>query len=273
MRLLGVRHDDRGGQNRRQGSRRGDRRDCCRQGVPGLEGGRADKGKALSALVDRQAHDDQLVADILERFFVKPEFLAQPPIADPLPQAQQPCDAGQGLRECCDGAPFSETRIPWMDGPDSRTDRHSITLSHMDITGRQIWRTGIQPSPSPARLRCRRTLLAAYAKTPDKRSGFFSKERRLRSRTGSAATRGWDYIVVGAGAAGCVVAGRLSQTMPDVRIALIEAGGVRLGLTTKIPGTAFIASASPRRNWNFETEPVPPRRQRCRGMRCEVSGG
>jgi choline dehydrogenase len=54
-----------------------------------------------------------------------------------------------------------------------------------------------------------------------------------------------------------VVAGRLSQTMPDARIALIEAGGVRLGLTTKIPGTAFIASTSPRRNWNFETEPVP----------------
>jgi choline dehydrogenase len=79
----------------------------------------------------------------------------------------------------------------------------------------------------------------------------------LRSRTGLAATRGWDYVVVGAGAAGCVVAGRLAQTMPDVRIALIEAGGARLGLTTKIPGTAFIVSTSARRNRNFETEPVP----------------
>jgi choline dehydrogenase len=79
----------------------------------------------------------------------------------------------------------------------------------------------------------------------------------LRSQTGSAATRGWDYIVVGAGAAGCVVAGRLAQTMPDARIALIEAGGARLGLMTKIPGTGFIASTSPRRNWNFQTEPVP----------------
>jgi choline dehydrogenase len=79
----------------------------------------------------------------------------------------------------------------------------------------------------------------------------------LRSRIGSAATRGWDYIVVGAGAAGCVVAGRLTQTMPDARIALIEAGGARLGLMTKIPGTGFIASTSPRRNWNFQTEPVP----------------
>jgi choline dehydrogenase-like flavoprotein len=69
--------------------------------------------------------------------------------------------------------------------------------------------------------------------------------------------RGWDYVVVGAGAAGCVVAGRLSQTMPDARVALIEAGGARLRLATRIPGTALIASASPRRNWNYETEPVP----------------
>jgi choline dehydrogenase-like flavoprotein len=45
--------------------------------------------------------------------------------------------------------------------------------------------------------------------------------------------------------------------MPDARIALIEAGSDRLGLTTKIPGTGFIASASARRNWNYETEPVP----------------
>ena len=79
----------------------------------------------------------------------------------------------------------------------------------------------------------------------------------MRSRTKSAATRAWDYVVIGAGAAGCVVAGRLSQTMPEARVALIEAGGARLELTTKVPGTAFIASTSARRNWNFETEPVP----------------
>jgi choline dehydrogenase len=79
----------------------------------------------------------------------------------------------------------------------------------------------------------------------------------LRSRKGSASTRGWDYVVIGAGAAGCVVAGRLSETMPEARIALIEAGSARLKLATKVPGTAFIASTSARRNWNFETEPVP----------------
>jgi Transposase len=43
---------------------------------------------------------------ILESFVVEPEFLLQPPIADPLPQAQQPCDEGQGLRECSYGVPL-----------------------------------------------------------------------------------------------------------------------------------------------------------------------
>ena len=88
--------------------------------------------------------------------------------------------------------------------------------------------------------------------------GFLRRSGGLRSRTKSAAApRGWDYVVIGAGAAGCVVAGRLLQTIPEPRVALIEAGGTRLGLTTKVPGTAFIASTSARRNWNFKTEPVP----------------
>ena len=46
--------------------------------------------------------------------------------------------------------------------------------------------------------------------------------------------KGWDYVVIGAGAAGCVVAGRLSEMLPTARIALIEAGRERLGLTTKV---------------------------------------
>jgi hypothetical protein len=46
----------------------------------------------LSALVYRQPLDDQLVADVLERLIIEPEFLAQAPIADPLLQAQQAGD-------------------------------------------------------------------------------------------------------------------------------------------------------------------------------------
>jgi choline dehydrogenase len=69
--------------------------------------------------------------------------------------------------------------------------------------------------------------------------------------------KGWDYVVIGAGAAGCVVAGRLSQMLPEARIALIEAGRERLGVTTRVPGIAFIASTFPQQNWNYQTEPVP----------------
>jgi hypothetical protein len=65
---------------------------------------------------------------VLEGLVVEPKFLAQPPITDPLLQAQQARDEAQGLRECCYGAPFSKTRIPRMDGLDSRTDKHSITF-------------------------------------------------------------------------------------------------------------------------------------------------
>src|SRR5262249_5575819 len=41
--------------------------------------------------------------------------------------------------------------------------------------------------------------------------------------------KSWDYVVIGEGAASCVVAGRLSQMLPEARIALIEAGRERLG--------------------------------------------
>ncbi|HEV2336078.1 MAG TPA: GMC family oxidoreductase N-terminal domain-containing protein [Stellaceae bacterium] len=80
--------------------------------------------------------------------------------------------------------------------------------------------------------------------------------------------------MIGAGAAGCVIAGRLSERLPQARIALIEAGGERLGLTTKVPGTAFIASTVARHNWNFETEPVPALNgRRLRWFQGRILGG
>jgi hypothetical protein len=77
-------------------------------GVVCLEDRRADKGEPLPVLVDRQAPDDQLVPDVIERLVVEPELLAQPPIADPFLQVQQTDDEGQGLRESCYGAPLSD---------------------------------------------------------------------------------------------------------------------------------------------------------------------
>ncbi len=69
-------------------------------------------------------------------------------------------------------------------------------------------------------------------------------------------TQGYDYIVVGAGAAGCVVAARLSED-PSARVLLLEAGAADDSLSTTIPLLTFMASADAKRNWSFETEPIP----------------
>ena len=69
------------------------------------------------------------------------------------------------------------------------------------------------------------------------------------------ATNGFDYIVVGAGTAGCVLAARLSED-PAVRVLLVEAGGSDRGMLTGIPFLTFIAGAGATRNWQFTTERI-----------------
>jgi choline dehydrogenase len=65
-----------------------------------------------------------------------------------------------------------------------------------------------------------------------------------------------DYIVVGAGAAGCVVAGRLAED-PSTRVTVLEAGGGDGSLYLKIPALSFMVMSKDEYNWNFDTEPVP----------------
>lgn len=65
----------------------------------------------------------------------------------------------------------------------------------------------------------------------------------------------FDYVIVGAGAAGCVLAARLSEN-PAMRVAVIEAGGLDKAPLLKIPGANIVTGTNPAYNWGYETEPV-----------------
>jgi choline dehydrogenase len=66
----------------------------------------------------------------------------------------------------------------------------------------------------------------------------------------------FDYLIVGAGSAGCVLANRLSSD-PATRVALIEAGGECRHPLIDMPLTWMQAAASPRFGWGYESEPDP----------------
>ena len=66
----------------------------------------------------------------------------------------------------------------------------------------------------------------------------------------------YDYIIVGAGSAGCVLANRLSAD-PSNRVLLLEAGGRDNWIWFHIPVGYLFAIGNPRSDWMFKTEPEP----------------
>lgn len=70
------------------------------------------------------------------------------------------------------------------------------------------------------------------------------------------AAQGFDYVIVGAGTAGCVLAARLSEDA-DRTVCLIEAGGRAGNVFAGIPGTVGIALSIEALNWRFQSVPQP----------------
>jgi choline dehydrogenase len=66
----------------------------------------------------------------------------------------------------------------------------------------------------------------------------------------------FDYIVVGAGTAGCILANRLSAN-PATRVLVLEAGGNDNWIWFHIPVGYLFAIGNPRSDWMFRTEAEP----------------
>ena len=66
----------------------------------------------------------------------------------------------------------------------------------------------------------------------------------------------YDYVIVGAGTAGCIVANQLSAN-PNLRVLLLEAGGRDNWIWFHIPVGYLFAIGNPRADWMFRTEAEP----------------
>jgi choline dehydrogenase len=70
----------------------------------------------------------------------------------------------------------------------------------------------------------------------------------------------WDYVIVGGGSAGCVLANRLSAD-PATRVLLLEAGRSSDTLISKIPAGVPLALGRKDMNWQYLAEPDPSRNE------------
>src|SRR5438094_3095305 len=96
---------------------------------------------------------------------------------------------------------------------------------------------------------------------PQPRAGAERSARRagtpvMKANGGVVDAGTFDFIVTGAGSAGCCVAARLSEN-GRYRVLLLEAGGEDRYFWIHVPVGYSRLFANPRVNWMFESEPEP----------------
>jgi len=83
----------------------------------------------------------------------------------------------------------------------------------------------------------------------------------------------YDFIICGAGSAGCTLANRLSED-PNVSVLLIEAGSSHKHFSVTVPGMGLITMLTKKRNWAFNTLPQKDLNNReCFQPRGKMLGG
>jgi choline dehydrogenase-like flavoprotein len=74
----------------------------------------------------------------------------------------------------------------------------------------------------------------------------------------NASAEDYDFILVGAGSASCLIASRLSQQLPDHRILVLEAGEhLRDDPKVQTPGLSWTLQSNPAYDWQYSTAPEP----------------
>ena len=65
-----------------------------------------------------------------------------------------------------------------------------------------------------------------------------------------------DYIIVGAGSAGCTLAYRLSEN-PDNQVLVLEYGGADYGPLVQMPAALSYPMNMPKYDWGYWSDPEP----------------